>query len=275
MKKTFSARHNAFLLPRSVSRGIFVLIFVFLFLLLRLLAPNTFWKILTPFFSVSDSLAKQSHVFFAHFANASKLVVLNEKLQEENATLAIENKILTQKVTNLSLLFSSSVTKSIPGIQVSVIARPPESPYDTLLLAGGRNNGIALGNEVFAKSGMPIGSITSVLDEFSQATLFSASGVLTYGWVGRTAIPITIIGTGGGTLSATLARTAPVVVGDTVFVPGPGMLPVGSVVRIDSDPLSPGITLRIMPAHNLFSTSEVVVRAVSVAPSIFATSTAP
>jgi hypothetical protein len=53
------------------------------------------------------------------------------------------------------------------------------------------------------------------------------------------------------------------------------MKAIGTVVRVDSDPLSPGVTLRIMSMINLFSLSWIVVRATGVASLSFATSTLP
>ena len=74
-------------------------------------------------------------------------------------------------------------------------------------------------------------------------------------------------------MHASVARAANIAVGDVVSVPGPGELPVGSVVRVDSDPLSPAVTLRIMPAANLFSLAWVELRATGVVPMTLATST--
>ena len=61
-------------------------------------------------------------------------------------------------------------------------------------------------------------------------------------------------------MSATIARGESVIEGDKVFASGPGMLPIGTVVRIDSDPSTPSMTLRIMPAQNLFSIAWVMLR---------------
>ena len=61
-------------------------------------------------------------------------------------------------------------------------------------------------------------------------------------------------------MNASIARSANVVVGDAVFAPGPGMLPFGSIVRVDNDPSSTSVILRIMPAINLFSVTWVELR---------------
>jgi cell shape-determining protein MreC len=114
--------------------------------------------------------------------------------------------------------------------------------------------------EAFGAGGVPLGKVTSVLSDFSRATLFSSPEMTTNGWVGSAKVPLTITGSGAGTMSASLARSADVSVGDTVSISGPGMLPVGVVVRIDSDPSSPAVTLRITPAVNPFSITWVLLR---------------
>jgi cell shape-determining protein MreC len=209
------------------------------------------------------------------FGNAATLDSRNEQLMNENAALASENQTLFQKLANISALSGSqTVGKNVPtGILAGVVARPPESPYDTLVLAAGENEGVALGQEAFGAGGVPIGVVSSVLADFSRVTLFSAPGTNTVGWVGRTNLPLTIFGAGAGAMNATSARSAGIAVGDTVFVPGPGMLPIGTVTRIDSDPSSPSVTLRIQPALNLFSITWVLLRDTGAALLISATST--
>ena len=62
-------------------------------------------------------------------------------------------------------------------------------------------------------------------------------------------------------MNASVARSADIVEGDAIFISGPGTLPIGFVTRIDSNPSSPSVTLRITPALNLFSLTWISVRA--------------
>ncbi len=274
MKKTSLARRNALLLSGSLSWGALAFAFAVAMLLLRLLAPNLFWQAFAPVFQVSDTIGAKSHSFLTSFSDAAALAGQNEKLASENAALANQNAALLQKVANLSaLLGDTGVAKSAPSILAGVVARPPESPYDTLVLAAGEKEGVVLGMEAFGDGGVPIGVVSKVESDFSRVTLFSSPGMLTSGSVGHGNLPLTLSGAGAGALTASAARAADVAVGDTVFVPGPGMLPIGSVVRIDSDPLSPGVTLRIKPAVNPFTLAWVQLRATGVLPTTFATST--
>ena len=233
----------------------FALAFAILFLLLRLIAPDFFWKVLTPVFRISDSITLQSHTLFNSFGNVAQLSLQNEKLTNENASLALQNQVLIKKVESIS-----GLVRNEQEIIAGVVARPPTSPYDTLVLNAGSVAGVTLGMEAFGDSGVPLGAVSSVLSDFSRVTLFSAPGIITNGWVGLGNIPLIIKGAGAGVMNASIARLAGIVEGDTVFAPGPGMLPIGSVVLVESDPSSPSVTLRIMPTANLFSVAWVTLR---------------
>lgn len=262
MKKTFLARRNAFLSSANISWGGYALLIAVVLFFMRFATPDFFWKVFAPVFRSADSLAAGSHAFFSSFGDAAKLSLRNETLVSENAALANENQAFLKKMASLEALFGSPAPgESTPsGILAGVLARPPEAPYDTLVLAQGSRAGIALGQEVFGAGNVPIGVVSSVLDDFSRVTLFSSPGVSIAGWVGSANIPLTVTGVGAGSMSASLTRSANIIVGDSVFGPGPGMLPIGTVTRIDESPSSPSMTLRIVPALNLFSISWVVVR---------------
>lgn len=264
MKRTFLAKRNALLSSGNVSWGVLAVMLVALVMLMRIALPNLFWQVFSPAFQASEALSAGSHAFFTRFSDTAALARQKERLESENAALASENQMLLKKVENLS---GFAVRGDGPGILAGVVARPPMSPYDTLMLAGGREDGVVLGMEAFGAGGVPVGIVTSVLDDFSRVTLFSSSGVTMSGWVGRENTPLTIVGAGGGVMQAVVARAAGVVPGDVVFMPGPGMLPVGSVLRVESDSLSPAVTLRIQPAINPFSISWVELRATGVATS--------
>jgi cell shape-determining protein MreC len=270
MKKTYLARRNALLSSTDLSWGAYALMGAIVILLLRLVAPSFFWTLFTPLFRASDSLSNANHSFFNSFADTAKLAQQNEKLADENAALALENRALLVKFNSISGLVHDR-----ESIIAGVVARPPASPYDTLVLAGGSDEGVTLGMEAFGPpageagaSEVPLGVVTTVLASFSRVTLFSAPGMTTNGWVGQNSstklgvnsLPITIRGAGAGAMSASVARSAAVSAGDIVFAPGPGQLPIGSVARIDSDPTSPSVTLRITPALNLFSITWVSLR---------------
>ena len=262
-------KRNSLLSSSRVSWGAIALAFAILVLFMRIFAQNFFWQVFTPVFKSADALAEQSHSFLQRFSDAAALASKNEQLANENAALANENKTLVQKMSDISALSPSTSA----GILAGVVARPPESPYDTLVLSAGSNDGVALGQEAFGAGGVPLGVVSSVLVDFSRIMLFSAPGTNTAGWVGDTNLPLTIFGAGAGAMNAVAARSAGIKVGDTVFVPGPGQLPIGIISRVDSNPSSPSVTLRIQPALNPFSITWVELRDTGAELLISATST--
>src|SRR3989344_2861441 len=263
MKKIFLTRRNALLSSTHISWGAFVLVLAVLAFLLRLLAPNLFWYIFAPVFHAGDTITETGHAFLNGFANTSELAWENETLRDANAAFALENEALREKLDSIEGLAGEG-----RGIIAGIVARPPTSPYDVLVLSAGSDAGVALGQRAFSlpagkaeggvpstKSdlvlGVPLGTVSSVLSGFSRVTLFSAPSVSTDGWVGTDNLPLVIKGAGAGALSASAPRSANITEGDVVSVLGPGKLPIGVVVRVDSDPASPSVTLRIMPAYNL------------------------
>jgi cell shape-determining protein MreC len=255
MKKTFLARRNAIFSSASFSWGALALIFAVSLLLLRLIAPNFFWHVFTPIFNSANILKETSRAFISSFKSTAKLAIQNEKLADENFALTNENQTLLQKLNSVS-----GLVMGVNEVVAGVVARPPLSPYDTLVIAAGSNDNITLGMEAFGDGGVPLGIVSDVLPDFSRVTLFSSPGVIVNGWVGRASLPVTISGAGAGVMNASVSRSADIIVGDTVFAPGPGMLPIGNVVRADSDSSSSSVILRIMPLLNLFSVSWVTVR---------------
>ncbi|MCR4334078.1 MAG: hypothetical protein NUV60_03670 [Patescibacteria group bacterium] len=266
MKKTFLAKRNAILSSANLSWGTLALIFAVCVLCLRLLAPNLLLQLFAPAFGASNVIAAQSHSFFSSFSDAAALAARNDQLVSENAVLTNENIALEQRITDvIALAGSANIQKSATGILAGVVIRPPESPYDMIIVTAGERVGVTPGLEAFGGGGVPIGQVTSVTADFSRVTLFSTPGMVTRGWVGRMSVPIDIYGAGAGAFSASLSRSANVVVGDNVYVPGPGMLPIGSVVRIDGDPSATNVTLRIAPRTNPFSLTWIELRDTGVA----------
>lgn len=270
MRKTsFLAKRNALLSPGGISVGAFVLLLALLVCALRVLAPNTFMKFTAPLFRAGESVADSVYTLTSGFRSAAALSKANEALMEENAALSAENRTLAERIAD----FSDLATEADAGIIAGVVARPPESPYDSFILSAGAANGVTVGMEGFGKGGVPLGLITSVTADFSRLTLFSKSGIRENGWVGKSRIPLTLVGEGGGTFSAEVPRSALVSPGDVAFMAGPGAVPVGSVAKAGGSPSDPSVSLVITPAVNVFSTVWVTLR--HTGKTEFASSTAP
>lgn len=255
MKKTFLATRNRLLSSSQVSWGTGALVLVLTLLLLRLVAPNIFWYTVAPLFHGADTLARKSHIFLSAFGNTATLALQNQKLVEENIALVNENSALLQRIVDVSRLEVAT-----RGVVAGVVAGPPVSPYDTLVVTAGRDKGVTPGMGAYGAGGVPLGTVSSADAHFSRVTLFSSPGVETHGWVGNERTALIIFGAGGGAMKAEVSRSVGVLVGDSVFSPGPGRVPIGLVVRVDTNPSSPSVTIRIQPLQNIFSIAWVLLR---------------
>ena len=262
MKKQFSQRRRYGTEVSAGSRALwaFGIVFIFVLILLgiRLFLPDFFNALAAPIWQSGTSLSAGTNGLLAGFGSKTTLVSENTALAQQVQTLTNENQVLTARSQDLTkLLGGSSATGS--ELLAGVLARPPEAPYDTLTIAAGTRDGIAVDALVYSAGGTPVGTIKHVETDSSQVSLFSTAGRSTDGWIGANRIPLTLTGMGAGAFSATIPQTSSVAVGDTVYVPGPGALPSGTVVRIDTDPSSPTEILHIQPLVSIFSITWVEV----------------
>ena len=233
-----------------------------LFLLLRVLAPGALAFITAPLWGAGAHLSASVESGSHGLQNAAALAQERDALVQSNQRLIEENAVLTARITDLEHLAgsASSTVLSIPGsIVAGVLARPPEAPYDTLVLALPNGTSVKSGDVVLAQGGVPVGSIASSARGIAHVRLYSSSAVESAGWLGALRTPVTLVGRGAGSYFASIPGTEQASVGDMVYLPGPGALPVGTIARVDKDPSSPTVTLQIRPLVNPFTLTEVLI----------------
>ncbi len=249
MKKTFLSRRNALLTRKSGGVALVLIAIVVLLVALRLLLPSTLLSATAPLLRASNALASASNTFFAGFTNTRRVVAERDGLTLANQKLAEQNAVLEAKLAQLGGSIATS------GTLAGVLARPPVSPYDTLVVSAGESEGVALGDVALTPSGVPLGSVSSVSAHAARVTLYSSSGSKIAAWVGEDRTPISLIGS-GASFYATLPKSASTTVGARVVVAG--ALPIGTVGAVESDPSSPEVVVRVAPIVNLFSVTEVM-----------------
>ena len=234
----------------AVAAGIVLIAAVAVFIL-HAVAPGAIRAEATPLWQAGNGTASAFEAFASIFGNSAALTAERDRLREDSLALAEENRTLRGQVSDLTRLMASSTPahRALAG----VLARPPVAPYDTLIVGAGKNVGVKDGAFVYGPGDVPLGTVSHADAATSEVALFCAGGRSTDGWVGDARVPVTLIGKGAGAFEATLPRDSGVAVNAVVYVPGPGALPVGTVVKIDSDPSSPRDTIHIAPYANLFS----------------------
>lgn len=120
-------------------------------------------------------------------------------------------------------------------LSAEVLAAPPRTHYDTLLIRSGAVDGVQLGDMVSAQ-GIALGTVTAVSDATATVQLFSSPGATQDALVGEGAI-IVVTGVGGGALEAYAPGELAVSVGDTVSDARSGEVfgVIASIVRREVD----------------------------------------
>ena len=101
-----------------------------------------------------------------------------------------------------------------------IIAKPNRSPYDTLVLDVGENDGVHIGANVYADNAVLIGRITDVTSNSSKVKLFSTSGETTTVRLDNTNADVDIMGFGGGDFELSAPRDMAIPDGTQAFIPG-------------------------------------------------------
>jgi cell shape-determining protein MreC len=241
----YSRTRNSFLTGSVWPAGLALALLVLIFVVLRLFAPQALIAVSAPLWGAGNAVTGAVGMASLPFADVAKLRAERDALLQENDALRAETATQKAQLADLGLLGAPA-----GYIRAGVLNRPPVTPYDTLVVGAGVRDGVTDGVYAYGPGGTPVGRVAGVADTSSRIELFSLPTQETEGWVGANRLPITLIGRGAGAFEAALPRDTSVAVGDIVYLPGPGALPIGTVLRIDSDPSSPRAVIHVQPIVN-------------------------
>ena len=238
--------------------ALLLLVLVLVFGVFRFLLPGAFVSALTPLWIGGSVLSAGVGDAGAFFTNNAELARERDRALAESAAFYAKSEMLATRVADLERLLGDRIEPS-SGILAGVLARPPVSPYDVLIVDQGADAGVSVGSRADGPGGTPLGLVESVTKTSARILLFSTPAKETESWIGEARIPVTLVGEGSGALSAIVAREAGITIGDLVYMAGPGALPVGSVTRVGNDPSSPRSRVDIKPLLNPFSVTWVTI----------------
>lgn len=145
---------------------------------------------------------------------AQKVLELEQKISDQKFQ---ENELLSLKFENERLRRELNMKPKEAFISGAVIARSPQLPQDTLLINLGLNDGVEVGDMVFASDRSILGKISKVVSESSVVLLNSSSLVSLEGFVSRTGEIIKISGSGGNSMQSEVTLNFDIVVGDVIM----------------------------------------------------------
>lgn len=128
--------------------------------------------------------------------------------------------ILDQQTQENKLLELVGRRQESNMIVAAVLIRPPQTPYDVIIIDAGLNESISLGSEVSLPEGPILGVVSEVFLRKARVKLISTSGEETNAVLERNDVPVMLVGTGGGNFKLILPRNTVVERGDRILSPG-------------------------------------------------------
>ena len=191
----------------------------------------------SPIFSVRDSF--NNWYQFKSYVIKDKESLVNENLKLKERLIESEMKLITLGV----LENENSELKSLLGIRTeerrgivaSVLLRPPQVPYDIIIIDIGEDDGVKEGMLVGVYGDILLGFVEEVFNDTSRVRLYSRSGEKVNVFINNTNIFTTAVGSGGGNFEITIPRVDEVEVGSLVTTLGTEAFVLGIVEFIKAD----------------------------------------
>ncbi len=216
----------------------FVLVVVFLF-------SNYFSKILNlvgiPLWSTENKIVNIVEY-------NSHLVRTKSSVFRENDNLIEKNKNLESKMIDYEILKKENdelkeMLIRLPSTHnftlATILAKPNQSPYDTIIVDVGSDEGITEGLKVYANGETPIGQVEKVYMKTSLITLYSNPKRVTQAVLNSSNAPVELIGRGGGNFEMLIPLDLSSENGELVVLPGLTSEVIAIVDGVISTPTDP------------------------------------
>lgn len=225
----------------SKARVVFSTFFVVLVTALILFAPHVaryariFFANVTAKLSPNDTYAGLSVEALRERLLRAETELNQSKYQASLYSLVVEENTSLRKVIN-----TVSLSKSVVG---RVLARPPRTHYDTLLIDIGSADGVKE-NDLAVLNGFALGHVIRVGDSDATVELFSAPGVTHDVVVGTPHAVVVAKGVGGGAFEFSVPQGVEVSAGDTIRFQSSDTLALGVVRHVTSNAQDTSTTVR-------------------------------
>lgn len=192
-----------------------------------------------PVHAFREYMAHSSAAFPSYIRDRSALLDRIEELEDEVVARNGMREMVTYLEAENDELREGAGIAAGETIAAGVIARPPYTPYDTIILDRGYDDGIVAGAPVYYGAGLALGYVRTVEAHHAFVTLFSSPNVETTAYIFGPDIFTTAYGEGGGIIRLSVPQGIRIQEGDLVALPSleKGVIgAVRSVVSVSTEP---------------------------------------
>ncbi len=265
MRTNFPLRNRA---TRNYKKPIFVVALIFVFgAIFFSFSSGLVLRVFTPIWNGQNFISKGLNSLYLFFHTKDSLVKENQALKEKiNSDLILLSSSQTLADSQEYLLKSLGRRASKSGLVASVLVHPPETPYDVLVIDVGTDDGVSVGQGVSLSAdstvminGPKIGTISEVFKKNSKVKLYSANGEKTNAVLERNAVPVVLLGRGGGNFEFSLQREVAVSVGDKILSADIGRSLIGVVKDVEGSATDSFKKVLVVSVVNIYTTDFVTV----------------
>ncbi len=196
-------------------------------------------SVTTTLYSIRHYVMESGDTIPVFIRSRSELMKQIEELKQRVAAQGGRETTLAYIMKENDELRSLLGVEVSPRIAASVIARPPYTPYDTVVLDRGSEDGIVLNAPVFQEGGNAFGYVHVVYPHASFVTLFSSPGVETTVYIFESNLFTTAYGEGGGVVRLSIPQGISIEKGAPVALPSLDGGVLGRIAEIQSIPTEP------------------------------------
>lgn len=211
-------------------------IFLVLFLFLKLTAG--FWLgVLTPVWQAENALSRYLRSVSEYWKTRTTLAEENISLRERVSSLELENATLSLELESGRKIYDLLGRERREGeILATVLTRPPQSPYDLIVIDAGEREGISTGAQVFMPEGVMLGRVYETNSSSAKIRLLSTFGEKFEAVLERDNSPVILEGRGAGNFRMKISREILVEKGDRIVTADLGyhLIAIVEEVRVEA-----------------------------------------